>query len=165
MTVRSEAMPADAAGPRAPPPAPLARRLLAGILVYAAAAPFVFFLFFVIRGGWLAVNIALMTFPSSLIWLCLYSAPQGAVVGAAVGLMPRFWRLWPRAVLASLLGAAATIANSFWLGLALIDPPQSSANIVAVGLIGGGASVCLALLLAVLGRAGKNAVPLPEDRR
>ena len=41
-----------------------------------------------IRGGWLAISVALMTFPSSLIWLALNSLPQGAVLGALVGLVP-----------------------------------------------------------------------------
>jgi hypothetical protein len=123
------------------------RRLVTFILVYAAAAPFVFFLFFLIRGGWLALSVALMTFPSSLIWLALNSLPQGAVLGLLVGLVPERWPWWARGSAALLLGAAMTMANSLWLGLALVDPPGSAVNLAAVGLIGGIASLLLALVL------------------
>jgi len=123
------------------------RRLVTVILVYAAAAPFVFFLFFVIRGGWLAISVALMTFPSSLIWLALNSLPQGAVLGLLVGLVPERWPWWALGAAALLLGAAMTMANSLWLGLALVDPPGSSVNLAAVGLIGGGASFLVAVVL------------------
>ncbi len=130
------------ASPRTP-----ARRLVAYVLAYAAAAPFVFFLFFVIRGGWLAISVALVTFPSSLIWLALNSLPQGAVLGLLVGLIPGRWPKPAIAVGALLLGAATTMANSLWLGLALIDPPGSTVNLVAVGLIGGSASLLLTIVL------------------
>jgi hypothetical protein len=133
---------ATPASPRAP-----ARRLVTFILIYAAAAPFVFFLFFLIRGGWLAISVALMTFPSSLIWLALNSLPQGAILGLLVGLVPERWPWWALGSAALLLGAAMTMANSLWLGLALIDPPASAANLVAVGFIGGIASLLLALVL------------------
>jgi hypothetical protein len=127
-------------------PAPIRRRVTF-ILVYAAAAPFVFFLFFLIRGGWLALSVALMTFPSSLIWLALNSLPQGAVLGLLVGLVPERWPWWALGSAALLLGAAMTMANSLWLGLALVDPPGSAINLAAVGLIGGIASLLLALIL------------------
>lgn len=123
------------------------RRLLTFVLAYAAAAPFVLFLFFLIRGGWLAISVALMTFPSSLIWLALNSLPQGAVLGLLVGLLPQ---RWPKPVLAAaafILGAAMTMANSLWLGLALIGAPESAVNLVAVGLVGGTASLLLTLFL------------------
>jgi hypothetical protein len=136
------APPAVPAAPRSP-----GRRLLTFVLVYAAAAPFVFFLFFVIRGGWLAISVALMTFPSSLIWLALNSLPQGAVLGALVGLIPERWPKPAVGAAAFALGAAMTMANSLWLGLALIGAPASYVNLVAVGLIGGAASVLLALVL------------------
>lgn len=123
------------------------RRLVTVILVYAAVAPFVFFLFFVIRGGWLAISVALMTFPSSLIWLALNSLPQGAVLGLLVGLVPERWPWWALGSAALLLGAAMTMLNSLWLGLALVDPPHSSVNLAAVGLIGGVASLLVALVL------------------
>jgi hypothetical protein len=123
------------------------RRLVTVILAYAAAAPFVFFLFFVIRGGWLAISVALMTFPSSLIWLALNSLPQGAVLGLLVGLVPERWPWWALGAAALLLGAAMTMANSLWLGLALVDPPGSAINLAAVGLIGGIAALLVALLL------------------
>ena len=122
-------------------------RLVTFILVFAAAAPFVFFLFFVIRGGWLAISVALMTFPSSLIWLALNSLPQGAVLGLLVGLVPERWPWWAIGSAALLLGAAMTMANSLWLGLALVDPPESPINLAAVGLIGGIASLLIALVL------------------
>jgi hypothetical protein len=128
------------------PPAP-ARRLVAVILAYAAAAPFVFFLFFLIRGGWLAWGVALMTFPSSLIWLALNSVPQGAVLGLLVGLLPERWPPSVVGAAALLLGGATAMANSLWLGLALIDPANSAVNLAAVGLIGGIASLILALIL------------------
>lgn len=139
-------------GVTAPPAAPAAprspgRRLLTFVLVYAAAAPFVFFLFFVVRGGWLAISVALMTFPSSLIWLALNSLPQGAVLGGLVGLIPEAWPKPAVGTAAFVLGAAMTMANSLWLGLALIGAPASYVNLVAVGLIGGAASVLLALVL------------------
>ncbi len=124
-----------------------ARRLVTFILTYAAAAPFVFFLFFLIRGGWLAISVALMTFPSSLIWLALNSLPQGAVLGLLVGLVPERWPWWALGSAALLLGAAMTMANSLWLGLALVDPPASTVNLAAVGFIGGIASLLLALVL------------------
>jgi hypothetical protein len=123
------------------------RRLVTFILIYAAAAPFVFFLFFLIRGGWLALSVALMTFPSSLIWLALNSLPQGAVLGLLVGLVPVRWPRWALGSAALLVGAAMTMANSLWLGLALVDPPGSAINLAAVGLIGGIASLLLALVL------------------
>jgi hypothetical protein len=123
------------------------RRLVTFILIYAAAAPFVFFLFFLIRGGWLAISVALMTFPSSLIWLALNSLPQGAVLGLLVGFVPERWPWWALGSAALLLGAAMTMANSLWLGLALVDPPGSAVNLAAVGLIGGIASLLLALVL------------------
>lgn len=132
------------------------RRLVTFILVYAAAAPFVFFLFFVIRGGWLAISVALMTFPSSLIWLALNSLPQGAVLGLLVGLVPERWPWWAVGAAALLLGGAMTMANSLWLGLALLDPPESSVNLAAVGLIGGIASLLIALVLCyALGPKGQ----------
>jgi len=124
-----------------------ARRLVAVILAFAAAAPFVFFLFFLIRGGWLAWGVALMTFPSSLIWLALNSVPQGAVLGLLVGLLPERWPPSAIAAAALLLGAATAMANSLWLGLALIDPANSAVNLAAVGLVGGIASFGLALVL------------------
>ena len=123
------------------------RRLAAYVLAYAAAAPFVFFLFFLIRGGWLAISVALMTFPSSLIWLALNSLPQGAVLGLLVGLVPERWPWWALGSAAFLLGAAMTMANSLWLGLALIATPQHPVNLTAVGFIGGIASLLLALVL------------------
>jgi hypothetical protein len=123
------------------------RRVVTFILIYAAAAPFVFFLFFVIRGGWLAISVALMTFPSSLIWLAFNSLPQGAVLGLLVGLVPERWPWWALGSAALLLGAAMTMANSLWLGLALIDPANSAVNLAAVGLIGGVASLLVALVL------------------
>lgn len=123
------------------------RRLATFILTFAAAAPFVFFLFFVIRGGWLAISVALMTFPSSLIWLALNSLPQGAVLGLLVGLVPERWAWWAIGSAALLLGAAMTMTNSLWLGLALVDPPESAINLAAVGMIGGVASLLLALVL------------------
>ena len=128
------------------PPAPT-RRLVAVILAYAAAAPFVFFLFFLIRGGWLAISVALMTFPSSLIWLAINSVPQGAVLGLLVGLLPERWSGSAVGSAALLLGGATAMANSLWLGLALVDPPGSAVNLAAVGLIGGVASLLLALVL------------------
>lgn len=124
-----------------------ARRLVAFILAYAAAAPFVFFLFFLIRGGWLAIGVALMAFPSSLIWLALNSLPQGAILGLFVGLLPERWAWWAIGSAALLLGAAMTMANSLWLGLALVDPPASAINLAAVGLIGGTAALLVALAL------------------
>ena len=133
---------ATPASPRTP-----ARRLTAYVLAYAAAAPFVFFLFFVIRGGWLAISVALMTFPSSLIWLALNSLPQGAVLGLLVGLVPERWPRWAVGSAALLLGAAMTMANSLWLGLALIATPEHPVNLAAVGFIGGIASLLLALVL------------------
>ena len=136
------APPAVAAAPRS-----LGRRLVTYGLAYAAAAPFVFFLFFVIRGGWLAISVALMTFPSSLIWLALNSLPQGAVLGALVGLVPESWSKPGVGAAAFVLGAGMTMANSLWLGLALIGAPSSHINLVAVGLIGGAASLLLALVL------------------
>ena len=140
-----EGVTAPAAAPAAPRTP--GRRLLTFVLVYAAAAPFVFFLFFVIRGGWLAISVALMTFPSSLIWLGINSLPQGAVLGALVGLIPAGWPKPALGVAALILGAAMTMANSLWLGLALIGAPASYVNLVAVGLIGGAASLLLALVL------------------
>jgi hypothetical protein len=139
----------DVASPAATPAPPLTatRRLVTYILAYAAAAPFVFFLFFLIRGGWLAISVALMTFPSSLIWLALNSVPQGAVLGLLVGLLTE---RWPRPALAAsafILGAAMTMANSLWLGLALIGAPASPVNLVAVGLIGGATSLLIILVL------------------
>ena len=122
-------------------------RLVTFILVFAAATPFVFFVFFVIRGGWLAISVALMTFPSSLIWLALNSLPQGAVLGLLVELVPERWPWWALGAAALLLGAAMTMVNSLWLGLALVDPPQSAVNLAAVGLIGGIASLLIALVL------------------
>lgn len=126
---------------------PFGRRLLTFVLAYAAAAPFVFFLFFLIRGGWLAISVALVTFPSSLIWLALNSVPQGAILGLLVGLVPERWPKPALAALAFILGAAMTMANSLWLGLALIGAPESTVNLVAVGLIGGAASLLLVLVL------------------
>ncbi|HET7715410.1 MAG TPA: hypothetical protein VFK86_07260 [Bauldia sp.] len=123
------------------------RRLSAYVLAYAAAAPFVFFIFFLIRGGWLAISVALMTFPSSLIWLALNSLPQGAALGALVGLVPERWPRPAAGAFAFLLGAAMTMANSLWLGLALVGTPSSAANLVAVGVIGGTASLLLAPVL------------------
>ena len=142
------------ATPRSP-----GRRLLTYGLAYAAAAPFVFFLFFVIRGGWLAISVALMTFPSSLIWLALNSLPQGAVLGALVGLIPEGWPKQAIGAAAFVLGAAMTMANSLWLGLALIGAPASYVNLVAVGLIGGVASLLLVLVLwyALRPKAGPRA--------
>jgi hypothetical protein len=128
-------------------PQSLAGRLASFAVAFAAVAPFVFFLFFVIRGGWLAVSVALMTFPSSLIWLCLHSVPQGAFLGVVIGLIPERWPLPIRAALATLFGAAVTIANSLWLGLSLVGSTDSPANLVSVGLIGGAASLLLALVL------------------
>ena len=125
----------------------LRSRVLAFVLVYAAAAPFVFFLFFVVRGGWLAISVALMAFPSSLIWLALNSVPQGAVLGLLVGLVPERWHWQALGSAALLLGAGVTMANSLWLGLALIDPPASPPNLAAVGFIGGIASLILSLCL------------------
>ena len=110
-------------------------------------AAFVFFLFFVFRGGWLAMSVALMAFPSSLIWLALNSVPQGAVTGLLVGLVPARWPWWSTASVALLAGAVAAMANSLWLGLALVDPPASPVNLAAVGLVGGAASVLVALVL------------------
>ena len=86
-----------------------------------------------------------MTFPSSLIWLALNSLPQGAILGLLVGLVPERWPWWALGSAALLLGAAMTMANSLWLGLALIDPPQHPVNLVAVGFIGGIAALLLAL--------------------
>jgi hypothetical protein len=40
-----------------------------------------------------------------------------------------------------------TMANSLWLGLALVGAPASSVNLTAVGFIGGVASLLLALVL------------------
>lgn len=125
----------------------LRSRVLAFVLVYAAAAPFVFFLFFVVRGGWLAISVALMAFPSSLIWLALNSVPQGAVLGLLAGLVPERWPWWALGSAALLLGAATAMVNSLWLGLALIDPPSAPANLAAVGFIGGIASLIIALCL------------------
>jgi hypothetical protein len=135
--------------PAAAPDAPRrpARRLVMLILAYAGAAPFVFFLFFLVRGGWLAISVALMAFPSSLIWLAVNSVPQGAVLGLLVGLIPERWPWWALGAAALLLGAAMTMANSLWLGLALVDPPASAVNLAAVGLIGGVASLLIALVL------------------
>lgn len=144
--------------PAAAPDSPraTARRLVAFILAYAGAAPFVFFLFFLIRGGWLAISVALMAFPSSLIWLAINSLPQGAVLGLLVGLVPERWPWWALGSAALLLGAATTMANSLWLGLALVDPPASAINLSAVGFIGGIASLLLALVLCyVLRRKGQ----------
>ena len=57
---------------------------------------------------------------------------------------------------ALLLGAAMTMANSLWLGLALIDPASSAVNLAAVGLIGGVASLLVTLVLCyVLRDRGK----------
>ena len=133
-------------------PVPAAERSLRGrvltfVLVYAAAAPFVFFLFFVVRGGWLAISVALLAFPSSLFWLALNSVPQGAITGLVAGLVPERWPWWALASAALLVGAAMTMANSLWLGLALIDPPSAPANLAAVGFIGGIASLTLSLCL------------------
>ena len=137
-----------AAAPLDPAPGrPLSRRLLTFVLVYAAVAPFVFFLFFLIRGGWLAISVALVAFPSSLIWLALNSVPQGAVTGLVVGLVPARWPWWSTASVALLAGAATAMANSLWLGLALIGEPASPVNLASVGLIGGIASVLVALVL------------------
>jgi hypothetical protein len=122
-------------------------RVLTFVLVYAAAAPFVFFLFFVVRGGWLAISVALLAFPSSLFWLALNSVPQGAITGLVAGLVPERWPWWALASAALLVGAAMTMANSLWLGLALIDPPSAPANLAAVGFIGGIASLTLSLCL------------------
>jgi hypothetical protein len=98
------------AEPNSGKPGSAARRIAASTVIYAAAAaPFVFFLFFVIRGGWLAISIALSTFPSSLIRLCRYSLPEGAVVGAILGLMPDRWFFPARGGLAKQLGAAAPL--------------------------------------------------------
>jgi hypothetical protein len=136
---------------------PGSRRLLAFVIVYAAAAPFVFFLFFLIRGGWLAISVALMAFPSSLIWLALNSVPQGAVVGLLVGLVPERWPWWAVGSAALLLGAAMAVANSLWLGLALIGAPASPVNLAAVGVIGGVASLLLALVLCYAFRPKERA--------
>lgn len=146
--------PAAPAAPRSP-----ARRLVTYILAYAAAAPFVFFVFFLIRGGWLAISVALMTFPSSLIWLALNSLPQGAVLGALVGLLPERWPKPALGASAFILGAAMTMANSLWLGLALIGTPASAVNLTAVGLIGGVASTALTIVLRyLLSPKGRGAV-------
>ena len=136
-----------AAAPLAPVRRPPSRRLLVFVLVFAAVAPFVFFLFFLFRGGWLAISIALMAFPSSLIWLALNSVPQGAVAGLVVGLVPERWPWWSVASVALLAGAAMTMANSLWLGLALIGEPSSPVNLASVGLIGGVASMLVAIIL------------------
>jgi len=134
------------------------RRLVVSVVVYAAAAPFVFFLFFLIRGGWLAISVALMTFPSSLIWLALNSVPQGAVLGLLVGLVPERWPVPALGAAALLLGAAMTMANSVWLGLALLGEPAAPANLAAVGLIGGIASLLLAFVIGYSrGRQGAPA--------
>ncbi len=122
----------------------LSRRVWIFIAVYAVASPFVFFLFFLIRGGWLAISVALMAFPSSLIWLAANSVPQGIVLGLLAGLMPRGWPWWAIGAALLLLGAAMAMANSLWLGLALIDPAADPVNLAAVGLIGGVASFALA---------------------
>ena len=122
-------------------------RVLTFVLVYAAAAPFVFFLFFVVRGGWLAISVALVAFPSSLFWLALNSVPQGAITGLVAGLVPERWPWWALASAALLAGAAMTMANSLWLGLALVDPPASPPNLAAVGFLGGIASLTLSLCL------------------
>ena len=126
-------------------PRPLSRRVWIFIAIFAGAAPFVFFLFFLIRGGWLAISVALMAFPSSLIWLAANSVPQGIVLGLLAGLMPRQWPWWAIGAAAFLLGAAMTMANSLWLGLALIDPAEDPVNLAAVGIIGGLASFVLAI--------------------
>jgi hypothetical protein len=131
----------------AAPPRSTLRRLLAFVFAYAAAAPFVFFLFFLIRGGWLALGIALMAFPASLIWLALNSLPQGAALGLLVGLVPERWPRWLAGLAALLLGAATTMANSLWLGLALVGTPASAVNLISVGLVGGAASFVVARIL------------------
>ena len=137
--------------PAAPPVTAAERslrsRALVFVLVFAAVAPFIFFLFFLFRGGWLAISVALMAFPASLVWLALNSVPQGAITGLVVGLVPARWPWWSTASVAFLAGAAMTIANSLWLGLALVDPPASPVNLAAVGLIGGIASVLVAVVL------------------
>ncbi len=136
---------------------PGSRRLLAFVIVYGAAAPFVFFLFFLIRGGWLAISVALVAFPSSLIWLALNSVPQGAVVGLFAGLIPERWPWWAIGSAALLLGAVMTLTNSLWLGLALVGAPSSPVNLAAVGVIGGTASLLLALVLCYALRAREQA--------
>jgi hypothetical protein len=155
VSARDDVAPAEAKS--GTPPAP-ARRLVAVILAYAAVAPLVFFLFFLIRGGWLAWGVAVMTFPSSLIWLAVNSVPQGAILGLLVGLLPERWPPLAVGAAALLLGAAMAMANSLWLGLALIDPAGSAVNLAAVGLVGGLASLILALILCyALRRKGQKA--------
>lgn len=137
-----------AAAPLDPAPGgPLSRRLLAFVAVFAAVAPFVFFLFFLFRGGWLAISVALVAFPSSLIWLAINSVPQGAVTGLLVGLVPERWTSWAVASVALFAGVAMSIANSLWLGLALVGRPASPVNLASVGLVGGVASFLVALVL------------------
>ena len=136
------------AAPLDPAPGrPLPRRVVTFVLVFAAVAPFVFFLFFLFRGGWLAISVALMAFPSSLIWLALNSVPQGAVAGLVTGLVPERWPWWSVASVGLLAGAAMTMANSLWLGLALVGQPASPVNLASVGLIGGVASMLVAVIL------------------
>lgn len=142
-----------ASAPLRPAERPLSRRLWTFVLAYAAAAPFVFFLFFLVRGGWLAISVALVAFPSSLIWLALNSVPQGAVTGLVVGLVPERWPWWSLASVALLAGAAMTMANSLWLGLALVGRPAAPVNLASVGLIGGIAAVLVALVLCYALRA------------
>mgnify|MGYP000412391114 CR=1 FL=1 len=123
------------------------RAFVTFILVYAAVAPFVFFLLFLVRGGWLAISVALTAFPSSLIWLAFASVPQGAILGFLVGLLPERWPWWALGSAGFLLGAAITIADALLFGLALIGAPSSPANLAAMGLIGGLASFLVALVL------------------
>ena len=123
------------------------RAFVAFILVYAVVAPFVFFLLFLVRGGWLAISIAIAAFPSSLIWLAFASVPQGAILGFLVGLVPERWPWWAFGSAALLLGAAITIANALLFGLALIGAPSSPVNVAAMALIGGFASFLVALVL------------------
>lgn len=122
----------------------LSRRVWIFIAVFAIAAPFVFFLFFLIRGGWLAISVTLMAFPSSLLWLAANSVPQGIILGLLVGLLPARWPWWGNGAAAFVLGAAMTTANSLWLGLALIEPSDHPMNLTAVGIVGGVASFVLA---------------------
>ena len=81
------------------------------------------------------------------------------MLGALVGLIPEGWPKPAIGAAAFVLGAAMTMANSLWLGLALIGAPASYVNLVAVGLIGGVASLLLVLVLwyALRPKAGQRA--------